>query len=499
MRHPIAPLFFAFGLLTPAISLAQQPAPEPAPAPEAAPAPTPEPAAPPAAEPQAAPPAPASAAPTPPPPAAPEPPPPPKPGAAPEPSPVKTKWGATLYGWLQADGIYDTTQSFTEGSGGGIIQAKGSYGGENGRTTYSFRNSRFGFRLNAPEVAGIKASGLVEVDFGGNQPPGITETQFWSNAAMRARHVWIKAETEYVDLLFGQTWNLFGWQPFFHPVTVELQGVPGQAFSRTQTFRFSHTFKTEPVNIDVAVAAARPPQRDAAQPDLQGGLKLGVNGWKGQHGGGAGAASSADPLSIGVSGIARKFAVPAFAGGTTDPVKKTGWGVSIDALLPVIPASSLDSIGALSLQGSFQTGSGFNDQYTGLTGGITAPLTMAAAAATPPGAAVAIDPGLLVYDAGGNVHTIDWNIFLVDLTYFFPGGNVYVAANYSQMKSGNITDYGAPPASVFTKEQWWDANIFWNVTPAFRIGAEYANFKQTMGDDSERKNSRFQFSGFYMF
>jgi hypothetical protein len=115
------------------------------------------------------------------------------------------------------------------------------------------------------------------------------------------------------------------------------------------------------------------------------------------------------------------------------------------------------------------------------------------------GAAVAIDPGLLVYDAGGNVHTIDWNIFLVDLTYFFPGGNVYVAANFSQMKSGNITDYGAAPASVFTKEQWWDANLFWNVTPAFRLGAEYANFKQTMGDDSERKNSRFQFSGFYMF
>jgi hypothetical protein len=402
---------------------------------------------------------------------------------------------------LQADMVYDTTQSFAnEGSGGAALAAPNTYAGENGRLTFSYRNSRFGFRLNAPEVMGIKASGLVEVDFNGNQPPGLTETAFWSNPTMRARHVWIKAESEYIDVLMGQTWNLFGWQPFFHPNTLQLQGVPAQLFSRAQQFRLSHTFKTAPVNIDLAVAAVRPPQKDAGVPDLQGGLKLGINGWKGQHVGGAGASAAADPLSIGVSGLTRQFNVIEFSATPgTDGKKKSGWGISLDALLPVIPASSMDSIGALSLQGNFQTGSGFNDQYSGLTGGLAAP-TQGPPPAMGTAAPSNIDAGLAVYDAAGTLHTIDWNMFLVDVQYFFPGsGNVWVSGNFSQMKSGNILDYGAAPASVFTKEQFWDVNLFWNVTPALRLGAEYGNFKQTRGDDSERKSSRVQFSGFYLF
>jgi len=477
MRRSLASLCLAFWSLSPALSFAQQPAPATAAA---------EPPAPPAAEPQPAPepPAPAPSA---------------APSAAPEPSPVKTKWNGTLYGWLQSDIVYDTTQSFAaEGSGGGILAPANTYAGENGRLQYSYRNSRIGFRGNAPETMGLRVSGLIEFDFNGNQPPGISETAFWSNATMRGRHVWVKVENDYVDVLFGQTWNLFGWQPFFHPNTLQLQGVPGQVFTRSTQLRLSHTFKTEPLNIDLAVAAVRPPQRDAAVPDLQGGLKLGINGWKGQHVGGAGAGAAADPLSLGVSGLLRKFKVlTATEVPELDGNSKTGWAVSLDALLPVIPASSLSSIGALSLQGSFQTGTGFNDQYSALTGGLAVPAlpTPAMAAAR----TANIDAGLLVYDAAGNLQTIDWKIFLADVQYFLPGGNVWLTGNFSQMESGNILDYGAPAASVFKKEQFWDVNLFWNVTPAFRLGAEYASFKQTMGDDSTRKNNRAQFSGFYLF
>jgi hypothetical protein len=491
MRRSLASLCLAFWSLSPALSFAQQPAPA-----AAAPEPTPEPPAPPAAEPQPAPaPAPAPA---------PEPPA-PAPSAkaatpaAPEPSPVKTKWAGSIYGWLQADIVYDTTQSYAnEGSGGGILAAPNTYAGENGRLQYSFRNSRLGFRGNAPEVMGLRPSGLVEFDFNGNQPPGLTETAFWSNATMRARHVWVKVESDYIDVLFGQTWNLFGWQPFFHPNTLQLQGVPAQIFSRATQLRLSHTFKTEPVNIDLAVAAVRPPQRDAGVPDLQGGLKLGLNGWKGQHVGGAGAGAAADPLSVGVSGLMRKFNVLSFTEAPeVDGNKETGWALSLDALIPVIPASSLNSIGALSLQGSFQTGSGFNDQYSALTGGLPAPGLPAPAMAA--ARTANIDPGLVAYDANGVLHTIDWKMFLVDLQYFFPGGNVWISGNFSQMESGNILDYAATAASVFKKEQFLDVNLFWNITPAVRVGAEFASFKQTMGDDTTRKNARGQFSGFYLF
>ena len=61
----------------------------------------------------------------------------------------------------------------------------------------------------------------------------ITETAFYVNPALRIRHAWFKIETRIVDLLFGQYWNLYGWQPYFFPNTVDLQGLPGQVFSRT--------------------------------------------------------------------------------------------------------------------------------------------------------------------------------------------------------------------------------------------------------------------------
>ena len=99
------------------------------------------------------------------------------------------------------------------------------------------RNSRIGFRLKGPETENIKSSALAEMDFLGNQPlgapnplgtPAVTEAAFFNNPTFRVRHYMLKMETPIVDLMAGQYWELFGWQSYFHPNTVELQGVPGQ-------------------------------------------------------------------------------------------------------------------------------------------------------------------------------------------------------------------------------------------------------------------------------
>ncbi|MEO8181450.1 MAG: porin [Deltaproteobacteria bacterium] len=451
MRHSIAPVLVVLSSLTVSLASAQQPAaPAPAPAP------------------------------------------------APEPPPVRSKWNATLYGYLDADVIYDTTQSYAEAQGGAIIARPGTLQGDHDRLTFSYRNSRIGFRLSAPEALGLRASGLVEFDFNGNQPPGLNETAFWTNATMRGRQAWLKVETDYLDILFGQTWAVFAFQPFFHPNSVQFQGVPGQNFSRVVQLRLSRTFKTEPLNVDVAVAAARSPQRDSGVPDGQAGIKFALNGWKGQHVGGGGAIPTVDGLSLAASGIVRQFEVIQFAENPVDTNKETGWGVSLDGFIPVIPASSLPGIGALSLHGSFQTGSGFNDEYTGLTGGVGFPTFPATAPATP--ATPNIDPGLVTYDAQGQLHTIDWNIFLAGFQYFLPpAGAVWISGAFSQLKSGNIDSYGAAPGSVFTKMQWYDVNLVWNVTPVVRFGLEFASGKQTFADATTRDNRRVQFSGFYQF
>jgi len=92
--------------------------------------------------------------------------------------------------------------------------------------------------------------------------------------------------------------------------------------------------------------------------------------------------------------------------------------------------------------------------------------------------------------------------------YLPPSGNFFLSANFSQMKSNNIASFlvapGATPTAaqlgtVFNKVQWGDINLFWNVTPALRFGAEYAYFRETYADGLVVKNQRGQFSGYYVF
>ena len=157
---------------------------------------------------------------------------------------------------------------------------------------------------------------------------------------------------------------------------------------------------------------------------------------------------------------------------------------------------------ALTLTGSFQTGSGFNDQYSGLNGGSSYPVLT-------PAYVPNIDPGLVTYDPTGKLHTINWMSFLAGVQYYLPpSGNVFVSVNVAQMKSDNIASFLVAPGAtataaqlgtVFNKVQWGDANLFWNVTPALRFGAEYAYYRQTYADGVVVKNHRAQFSGFLLF
>jgi hypothetical protein len=235
-------------------------------------------------------------------------------------------------------------------------------------------------------------------------------------------------------------------------------------------------------------------------PDGQAGLKLTFNDWKGVHTAGS-AGTSADGLAIGVSGVARRFVLPSFAG--TEQSKKNGWGVSIDALLPVIPASMEHRENALTLTGSFVTGSGTSDLYTGLNGGVGFPAPPNPTMASPaPTYAADIDNGMVTFDSQGHLHTIDWQSYIIGVQYYLPpSGKVWVSANYSGMKSDNAASYvnAAGSAKIFNKSYWADANLFVDLTSAVRLGAEYAYFHQTYGDGVAAKNTRLQFSGFYIF
>ena len=191
------------------------------------------------------------------------------PAAAPTPLVnVMSKFSATVYGFVEADSIFDSTQSFNDLAGNAAILHTPApttatpnptpvYGAEHGRTTFSARNSRFGVKLKGPETDTVKTSAIFECDFLGNQPQGMPSPVPARRLSPKGRSTpapcsacattTLKMETPYIDLLAGQYWQLFGFQALFHPNTVEMQGIPGQISSRSPQFRLSHTFKTDAV------------------------------------------------------------------------------------------------------------------------------------------------------------------------------------------------------------------------------------------------------------
>jgi hypothetical protein len=457
-------------------------------------------------------------------------------GAADANTVVVGKWSTTFYGFVEADSIVDTTQSFSDAAGNAQVQRpnpfplpppaiQDTYTGDHGRTQFSIRNSRFGFRLRAPETHDIRTSALVEIDFLGSQNPiaytsdtasRSSENAYFTSPAMRARHAYLKLETPVIDLLFGQTWALFGWQPVFQPNTVEIQGVPGEIYARTPQIRLSKTIKSNAATVDFAVALNRPPERDSMIPALQGGAHLAIEHWRGMKTNGATATQNM-PASIAVTGDARQYSIPEFQPIPQQNVNRTSSAIAVDGFFPVIPTNDTKRGNALSLTGEVSTGYGFADMFSGLTGGMQMPHIPNTTGLNPaPTYPQNIDDGLVVYDLNGQLHPIQWTSFMVGAEYYLPGlhGRAWLSANYSRMQSANSHYYARPDSNTLPNPQeayfvpaaqvrdsldWFDVNFFADVAEPVRLGFEYANFHDHYVDGVSAINHRFQLSGFFLF
>ena len=427
------------------------------------------------------------------PPVAPEPPatPPPAPTPSPgSPTFVKGKTELTFYGFMQLYGIYDSTQGLNEQAQNTAIARPGTYAGAHGQSQLSARHSRLGLKLAQPVSDDIKATAQFEMDFLGNQPanpPTVTESAFYQNATFRFRHVFAKLETPVVDIVGGQWWSLFGWQSYFHPNSVEIMGLPGQAYKRVAQVRFAKTIKGDAVNVDLAIAAQRPPQRASATPDGVAGVKLTFNNLKGWRTRGAND-SGLDAAAIGVSGIGRRFAVDEFAASPKSQVVTYGYGASIDAMVPIIPATKESHGNALTMTGSFVQGAGIEDQYDGLTFGVSNPSLPNPGMANPAPAYTAnIDNGLAMFTSDGSLHAVKLQTYMVGAQYYLPGsGKAWLSLNYTHTSSDNAADLGNTQ-KVWTKANYFDANLFVDVTPGVRAGLMYSRIDQTFAAASHNE------------
>src|SRR5262249_33184828 len=151
--------------------------------------------------------------------------------------------------------------------------------------------------------------------------------------------------------------------------------------------------------------------RDGAAPDGQAAVRLLVNKWQGLHTTLA-TATNVDPLMVGVSSTLRRFDLPEFSATPRSGISALGWGVSVDAMVPLVPATARRKAYCLTATGSYVIGSGIADFYPGLTGGVTFPALPNPMNLTPaPAYTQNVDGGLALFDGSGNIHTINWQSF----------------------------------------------------------------------------------------
>ena len=408
----------------------------------------------------------------------------------------------TLYGFIEMHAMYDSTQSFGDSPNNAQVARSNTYAAEHSRLQFSVRDSRLGFRFKGPDITpSVHTSANLEMDFFAPLPTGVTESATFDNSPLRIRHAYFKLETPIVDLIIGQYWDLFGWQPLFVAPSVQFSGVPANLFGRTAQLRLSKTVKLGGVTLESAVAGLRPPQRDSSVPEGQIGLRLSLDNWTAVQTIYS-STTLVSPASIAVTGDVRGFAVKDFSAAPTHDNTAFGKGIAVGLFLPILPGTKEKKGNSLAIQGEFATGEGIADLYTGLVGGVDN------AALPPPGPdmpapafAPNIDPGIAVYDSSGKLHLVQWTTFIVGAQYTLPGldGKVFTAVNFARSMSSNAKDLNADPKKVREKEDWFDACLWVDPVKPLRFGIEYSYFSDTYADGERATNHRGNVNAFWFF
>ena len=409
-----------------------------------------------------------------------------------QPTFVVSKWQGRIYGFAEADFFADSTQSLVDLQGNQLLAAPHTTALDAGRVQFSTRNTRLGITLSSPETSsGLRAVGTIESDFlGTNAAPGAvagaSESSFY-NGVFRMRHAWARLETPVVTIQGGQTWTLLAFNPVFTPGSVSLQGLPNEVFQRTPQLRISRLFDLSAARLELAVAASRPAQRDAALPDFVAGARVEFSGWQGYKST-ASAAGGLTGLQLAVSGTVKRLrALKQAPANDTDFTTLTGSAIVADAIVPIIPATKASKANALTFVGEITSGSGWGDNFTGLSMGVAAPPSM--------------DGGDAAFRADtGALETLDWKSAMANLQYYTPldDGALWINLLYTVGSSGNAYLF-AKPGAAFGVQHYAAIGALYDPAPGFRAGIEWSWTEQRFTDGSERVNRRAQLLLLYNF
>ena len=404
-----------------------------------------------------------------------------------------------LYGFVETDSIYDTTQSFTEEPDSSLVQKRSSVLGQRGREMMSVRNSRLGLELNVPATdSGLKTKAVFEADFLGNNAenaaPGTTpnpqtERDFFNNPAVRVRHAYVDLTKGELDAKIGQYWSLFGWQPYYFPGETTVLPSAAMLYRRFVQARAMDTHVMGDWTLETAADAAKPAGMNSGSPEWQGGVRVASTKITGAS------VNGANTSMVGLSAALTGVLVPLRTANIGSP---TGQGAAFDFLIPIIPSSDGKSRdNTLILAGETAAGTGIGGlEYAGLALGVPG---LASGAA---GADGAIDSGIGGLNTSGNFELLRVRAFRSHLQYSL--AKWAASAGYAQVEGRNLDRFstgGAATAALAPKIQYGYVSVMYDPLDWLRFSAEVSQTRSTYNDAANRyaSNNRYQLSAFFKF
>ncbi len=445
-------------------------------------------------------------------------------------SAMVSQWVTTMYGFVQVDAMHDNTNSYNnwpfnaapanqgtaKGSGPGGSASGTPLGStlDSGRMGFDVNNSRIGFALSSPDYNGYKVRGDLEMDFLANpgETPAANGPGYYTNPIFRIRHFFMDITTpEWGNVLIGQYWSLFGWQPYNIQNNMQIAPGPGTAYGRFPQARWYKIFHMDQDwKLEPAVATMLSPELTSGVPAFTEGLKLSSSRRMAELMIGD-TGKTQVPASLGISGIEQNYSGYMTGGslGNTANASYNSWSAAgaVDLIFPIIPIKDGKPGNNLTLQSEFTYGQGDAWQFPNLSFGLGS-ASVGTAGILGSGNGVIMNNGFV---------PLDIETYNADLQYYFPdnaktslvlGFAVDRASNLQQIASavGGAAIGGADSSNglynyLFPDTQLTFAyvDLWHDFTPAIRAGLEFGQYDALYTNGMSSLDDRIMMSWFYLF
>jgi len=421
-------------------------------------------------------------------------------------SSVFSKYKLTIGGYTKIDYAYNSNQQqpsnyfnlVTPDNGG--ISARDSKAGDS--STMGVEATRLWFKVDGPGFLGGRSSALIEGDFFGIPNVGT------SSPTLRIRHAYGTLDWDNGQLLFGQTWELFGGMI---ANTVDLRSGEGYGtpWQREPMFKATYIQRFNADNSLSYVAAAVMPQQTGDNSTIMANSGLaGILGPNWSTLGGIGVTQA--PVSTNMPNLEGQLTFKSkslgFAPGYLGAMKEASlmafglygharydytklngpivgddsYGYGLYAFVPVLPSKDVKNR-AMTASIEAQVYEASNMVWNG---GTAAPFCQVGAGQIYGNNASAANGLTSMRDLGIGAQIIFYPIQEVGLTAGFTDRIAMNRANNFNNVSGALSggNYNKSDSMVY-------ANIAYDLNAAVRVAAEYQNMMTTYGNSTATKGA----------